>query len=141
MKRPSMSNFAKNFRFVISLIWQTSPKFICAKFAVVLVNTVSPFIMIIFPKLIIDSIIGGVDWAETFRLVVIMGVALLATTMLSTFLNTTAQKYGDTIQYDLVRIYGRKVMSLDYEDLEDPPFSTCLKKQRAALTCMISSTK
>ncbi len=131
MKRASMSNFAKNFRFVISLIWQTSPKFICAKFAVVLVNTVSPFIMIIFPKLIIDSIIGGVDWAETFRLVVIMGVALLATTMLSTFLNTTAQKYGDTIQYDLVRIYGRKVMSLDYEDLEDPAVLDMFEKTKS----------
>ena len=121
----------ENFRFVISLIWQTSPKFICAKFAIVLVNTISPFIMIIFPKLIIDSIIGGGDWISTFHLIAIMGIVLLVTTLLSTFLSATAQKYGDTIQYDLVRIYGKKVMSLNYEDLENPAVLDMFEKSKS----------
>lgn len=130
MKKITSSKYVKNFRFVISLIWQTSPKFICAKFAIVLVNTISPFIMIIFPKLIIDSIIGGGDWISTFHLIAIMGIVLLVTTLLSTFLSATAQKYGDTIQYDLVRIYGKKVMSLNYEDLENPAVLDMFEKSK-----------
>lgn len=131
MKKTTSSKYVKNFRFVISLIWQTSPKFICAKFAIVLVNTISPFIMIIFPKLIIDSIIGGGDWISTFHLIAIMGIVLLVTTLLSTFLSATAQKYGDTIQYDLVRIYGKKVMSLNYEDLENPAVLDMFEKSKS----------
>ena len=131
MKKITSSKYVKNFRFVISLIWQTSPKFICAKFAIVLVNTISPFIMIIFPKLIIDSIIGGGDWVSTFHLIAIMGIVLLVTTLLSTFLSATAQKYGDTIQYDLVRIYGKKVMSLNYEDLENPAVLDMFEKSKS----------
>lgn len=131
MKKITSSKYVKNFRFVISLIWQTSPKFICAKFAIVLVNTISPFIMIIFPKLIIDSIIGGGDWISTFHLIAIMGIVLLVTTLLSTFLSATAQKYGDTIQYDLVRIYGKKVMSLNYEDLENPAVLDMFEKSKS----------
>lgn len=131
MKKITSSKYIKNFRFVISLIWQTSPKFICAKFAIVLVNTISPFIMIIFPKLIIDSIIGGGDWISTFHLIAIMGIVLLVTTLLSTFLSATAQKYGDTIQYDLVRIYGKKVMSLNYEDLENPAVLDMFEKSKS----------
>ena len=130
MKKITSSKYVKNIRFVISLIWQTSPKFICAKFAIVLVNTISPFIMIIFPKLIIDSIIGGGDWINTFHLIAIMGIVLLVTTLLSTFLSATAQKYGDTIQYDLVRIYGKKVMSLNYEDLENPAVLDMFEKSK-----------
>lgn len=131
MKKTTSSKYVENFRFVISLIWQTSPKFICAKFAIVLVNTISPFIMIIFPKLIIDSIIGGGDWISTFHLIAIMGIVLLVTTLLSTFLSATAQKYGDTIQYDLVRIYGKKVMSLNYEDLENPAVLDMFEKSKS----------
>lgn len=131
MKKTTSSKYMENFRFVISLIWQTSPKFICAKFAIVLVNTISPFIMIIFPKLIIDSIIGGGDWISTFHLIAIMGIVLLVTTLLSTFLSATAQKYGDTIQYDLVRIYGKKVMSLNYEDLENPAVLDMFEKSKS----------
>ena len=131
MKKITSSKYVKNFRFVISLMWQTSPKFICAKFAIVLVNTISPFIMIIFPKLIIDSIIGGGDWISTFHLIAIMGIVLLITTLLSTFLSATAQKYGDTIQYDLVRIYGKKVMSLNYEDLENPAVLDMFEKSKS----------
>ena len=131
MKKTTSSKYVENFRFVISLIWQTSPKFICAKFAIVLVNTISPFIMIIFPKLIIDSIIGGGDWISTFHLIAIMGIVLLVTTLLSTFLSATAQKYGETIQYDLVRIYGKKVMSLNYEDLENPAVLDMFEKSKS----------
>lgn len=131
MKKTTSSKYVENFRFVISLIWQTSPKFICAKFAIVLVNTISPFIMIIFPKLIIDSIIGGGNWISTFHLIAIMGIVLLVTTLLSTFLSATAQKYGDTIQYDLVRIYGKKVMSLNYEDLENPAVLDMFEKSKS----------
>ena len=131
MKKTTSSKYVENFRFVISLIWQTSPKFICAKFAIVLVNTISPFIMIIFPKLIIDSIIGGGNWISTFHLIAIMGIVLLVTTLLSTFLSASAQKYGDTIQYDLVRIYGKKVMSLNYEDLENPAVLDMFEKSKS----------
>ena len=87
--------------------------------------------MIIFPKLIIDSIIGGGDWISTFHLIAIMGIVLLVTTLLSTFLSATAQKYGDTIQYDLVRIYGKKVMSLNYEDLENPAVLDMFEKSKS----------
>lgn len=120
----------KNFKFIVSLIWETSPRFLCMKVLSIVVNTVSPFILILFPKYIIDSIINENGFHTTFSIILSMCLCLLVVNALSTYIGTYINKYSGIIQFDLVKLYGRKVMELNYEDLENPSILDMFEKSK-----------
>ena len=60
-----------------------------------------------------------------------MTLALLITSVLTVVCNTYLSKYETLIQFSLARIYGKKVMDLDYEDLENPEVLNLFEKSRS----------
>lgn len=135
MKRKSLekksNEFIKNFNFVLKLIWQTNPQFLLIKFLSVLVNTVSPFNFIIFPKFILDAIVEQRSWDHVLFLIISMCGCYVFTIVISIFTSTYIEKYAGLIQFDLVKMYGKKVMDLDYEDLESPAILDMFEKSKS----------
>ena len=131
MKNKKSSEIVKNFKFSVSLIWKIQPSFCLMKLLNVIVQTVSPFIWIIFPKFIIDSIVNNSGSEIVIKYISYMTLALLITSVLTVVCNTYLSKYETLIQFSLARIYGKKVMDLDYEDLENPEVLNLFEKSRS----------
>lgn len=121
----------KNFSFVVKLIWQTSPQFLLVKLLVTLVQTISPFILIVFPKFIVDAIVEQRSWSHVLLLILSMCGCYLFMMIISAFASTYVEKHSDLIQFDLVRTYGKKVMGLNYEDLENPAILDMFEKSKS----------
>ena len=121
----------KNFNFIIKLIWKTNPKFMLIKFLTLLVQTITPFIFIIFPKFIVDAIVEQRSWDYVLFLILSMCGCFALTTVISIFTSTYIEKHAGLIQFDLIKIFGKKVMDLDYEDLESPAILDMFEKTKS----------
>ena len=120
----------KNLKFIISLIWKIKPAFCLAKLLVIVVSTVTPFIWIIFPKYIIDEIVSASGFEKVFRYILIMCGALFLIGIINLYLDTYVGKYEGLIQFSLLSLYNEKLMSLNYEDLENPQILDLFEKSR-----------
>lgn len=126
----SKKEFMKNFMFVITLVWQTSPKYLFAKIASAIANVVSSFVFVLFPKYIIDSIIEKHQFSHTLNIVFFMCALLVLIYCIKTYTDTYISKYSGIIQFDLVKLYGKKVMELNYDDLENPNIMNMFEKSK-----------
>lgn len=130
MKDKKTSDIIKNFKFSVSLIWKIQPSFCLVKLLNVAVHTVTPFIWIVFPKYIIDSIVYNHGTSTVINYIIAMSLSLLITSSLTVICDVYLSKYEALIQFSLCKIYGKKVMELNYEDLENPDILNLFEKSR-----------
>lgn len=121
----------RNFIFIISLIKESSPRYLFAKIISAIAQVISSFILILFPKYIIDSILEQHDYQYTLKVILFMCTVQLLVMAIRTYTDTYINKYSGLIQFDLVKIYGKKVMELNYEDLENPNIMNMFEKSKS----------
>ena len=126
-----ISETAKNFAFIITFVAKLYPSYFIAKIISILVNTINPFIFIIFPKFIIDAIVEGTGIDIVFKYIFIMCGCLLVTTSVNLYLDTYMNKYSGLLQFKIVRFVNEKIMDLNYEDLENPEILNLFEKGKS----------
>ena len=79
-------------------------------------------------KFVIDMITGEVGWLALLWIIGIFTVIQLVSTMLNTYYNSeTGWRFIDT-RFKLIGEKNRKVMTIDFEHLENPDVMDCYQK-------------
>ncbi len=129
----SERSLLKNFRFILRLVWQTSPRFMLVKLMNVATRTASPFIFIIFPKYILDAAIDK-RADDALRYILAMCGCHLLVSMLSSVADVLYEKYTPIMQFELTKAYSKKLMSLNYEDIENPKILDMYQKSESGFS-------
>ncbi len=85
MKKNKLNSFWCNFIFIITLVKQSSPKYLLAKIINIISQVISNFVYILFPKFIIDSIINKSDYHYTLKIILLMSTILLVIFVIRTY--------------------------------------------------------
>lgn len=111
-----------NVFYLYQLAWQYDKKYIFYLFIQFLLSAIEPFVVIIFPKLILDKILGSGSFLE-----VVLLVSGLAGTMLVTRNGLTAAKLKGELEGEFLMIRLRLLcnkinMTTAFEDIENPAY-------------------
>jgi ABC-type multidrug transport system fused ATPase/permease subunit len=121
-QKRGVSRKLKNVIYLYQLAWQYDKKYLFYLFLQFLLSTIEPFVIIIFPKLILDRILGGGSFLR-----VILLVAAVTGTMLITRNGLTTAKLKGELEGEFLMIRLRLLcnkinMTTAYEDIENPAY-------------------
>lgn len=114
-----MKNISKNMYFVVKQVYLIDKMFYFWTVVKICLDSLSPFIMIIFPKIILDAVSSSVS----ITLVFIYIFELIAISLLVGFLST---KVNSLLQCKKIKIddefqlkFGNRMLYMDYANLEN----------------------
>lgn len=120
-------NFAKVI-FMYRLIWKIDKKYILLFPVNIIINAVSPLILVIIPKLIIDEITNERRFIVMLSLVGILIASNLVLRFIHVIYETYHTKKSDDIKNELYLMLQEKAMKMDFEYLENPKILDSLQK-------------
>jgi ABC-type multidrug transport system fused ATPase/permease subunit len=129
-------NFSKVL-FMYKLIWRIDKKYVLLFPVNILINAVSPLILVIIPKLIIDEITGERRFMTLLGLAGLLIAANLFIRLINAMYEAYHSKKSDDIKSGLYFMLQEKAMKMDYEYLENPKILDSLQKANE----IISPTK
>ena len=109
------------------------PSFYMIYFAYIVVNGIAPFINIIFPKYIIDELLGSRD-VKRLILYTVLTVGLnTVLNMLKDIINETKNKCKDALDPYFARLISEKAITMDFEHTENPKVLDQMEKAKNAM--------
>jgi ABC-type multidrug transport system fused ATPase/permease subunit len=123
----------ESFFYLVPVIWRYRKGYFFLQLGRVFVTALMPFINIIFPKLIIDELLGG----HNVRLLLIytagitLGNAVLG--IIYDILHETHNKYTDDFERFYSRLLAKKTLSMDFEHTENPAALEQLEKASSGI--------
>lgn len=115
-----MNRIFSNIGFFLKYIWNLNKIYCICNIPNIILLSVEPFILIIFPKLIIDGILSGNLLNDLFEIVITMLILSLIIKLLRWFLHSLSTKEYNKLVFSITENLGLKVMSLKFEDVENP---------------------
>lgn len=110
----------RTLRAFFKMAREYKPYFYLVYFFYIVVNGIAPFINIIFPKYIIDELLGGRDLK---KLILYVGLTVGLTCTVGIFkdyINCIKNKYKDELDQYFAREISKKAIMMDFEQTEDP---------------------
>lgn len=119
----SVNKRRNNIFYIIRYIWRTERKYLLFGIPKILLNAIEPFVMVIFPKIIIDLLMYSnsehlvrdvmyvVAWMTGIHLAIKLLLTICNNCMTNAF-NSFTCKHSLNI--------AKKIMSLEYKNVEDP---------------------
>ena len=119
--RKKMKNkLAGSLQYIIKTIYYYD-KFLLA---VILINNLFVIIAalspIIWPRYIIDSLIGGEDFGTVLRFILLFSITTISASGISYLLKSSIYLRSMTLRFGLIIKSGKKFISMDYENFENP---------------------
>ncbi|NLO08988.1 MAG: ABC transporter ATP-binding protein [Clostridiales bacterium] len=113
---------SKKVKMVMSLVWSISPLYFFMLIFNSLIFSGQILGNVILPKFLIDELTGGM---RQDKLILWVG-AIVANNLIFTFLKKTSKRLLDVkekeVYWQIERAFARKVMSVEYWNLEDPHY-------------------
>ncbi len=124
----------KKLILVSKIIWDICPSYIF----LLLLNSISYggqiICNVIFPKFIIDELMGGRDGDR----LILFGSLIVVSNVFWYFLGKTSKRLldvrGQLVQMSLDRVLAEKIMHIEYSHLEDPYYLDLKERARFAMT-------
>lgn len=111
-----------NFKYFTSIVWKSSPGYVVAIFMESLLSAAIPFVAIVFPKYIIDEMMG----AKRIRVLALYVAAAVLITLFLSITSGALKRYVKAITGDILvgfeYVIGKHNMEIAYENLEDPKY-------------------
>ena len=111
--------FLKNISFLFSYSWNISKRRFGAAVIQIFLNTVEPFIYLIFPKFIIDELVVETNWYRILWIVGLFIVCIIIMRVLQfafgTFINMSINRSDVKNSTD----YAKQFLNMDFSQLED----------------------
>lgn len=76
--------------------------------------------LIIWPRYIIDGLMGGEDFGTVLRLILFFSMTTISTSGISYLLKSSIYLRSMTLRFGLIIKSGKKFISMDYENFENP---------------------
>ena len=134
-----MNKKLRNINYLMKYIWRTEKSYILLRVPQIFLNALKPFIMVIFPKLIIDKLTqanyGDDTWSYTVKIILLMIVLNFVTNVILRVLYTCiTNSYNSFSSKHTINI-GRKIMSLEYKHIENPEVLDLFERTKDAGYC------
>ena len=112
-----------NIFIIMRYIWKTEKKYILFRIPEILLKAIEPFIMVIFPKIIIDRLMYS-DGTSHFKDIIIIILFMVGLNIIIkvalTGLNTCITNACNSFDAKHILNIGKKIMSLEFKNIEDP---------------------
>ena len=129
----NVKDIVKSSNTVIKLSWRYGRSYFCYSVPRILLNAVSPFILVYFPKWIIDAVFNRQPPSRIIILVLLMFACRLLSSILSEALSYRCSLVLEKIVAKMRLEIVSKTMRIKYEYLENP---RCLDLKERALKCV-----
>ena len=110
----------KNFGYFMKMAWKTAPVYLIVMILNSLFSSAKLLLNIIFPKLLIDELVGD----KNIEMLFLFGALIVLNNVLMQLVTNTFKRYIDTkntwLSDTMVKQMGEKIMNLEYSYLEDP---------------------
>lgn len=126
----SITYIAHILKTFFKLAGKFRPSFYIIYFAYILVNGVAPFINIVFPKYIIDELLGGRDVKKLIVYTALTVGLNTAFNILKDIINETKNKCKDALDPYFSRLISQKAITMDFEHTEDPKVLDQMEKAK-----------
>lgn len=115
-----IKNLFINAIFIYKLLWKEHKAYFFQSFLLIIVNAVSPFIVIIMPRFIINELMQGKRFVVVIEYVIVMFAISFILSNLQAFLQNYTLYSAKYLMVPLSIIFNQKNMEMDYENTEDP---------------------
>lgn len=110
----------KNFGYFMKMAWKTAPVYLIVMILNSLFSSAKLLLNIIFPKLLIDELVGD----KNIEMLFLFGALIVLNNVLMQLVTNTFKRYIDTkstwLSDTMIKQMGEKIMNLEYSYLEDP---------------------
>ncbi|MBE5965652.1 MAG: ABC transporter ATP-binding protein [Lachnospiraceae bacterium] len=113
----------KRFIFIMKYIWKIERIYVLVRIPQIILEAIKPFIMIIFPKLIIDLLtmnpLNNQTWIRVCKISILMIILNMTINLLLRILYTCVTNTWNSFSCKHNTYLGKKVMSIDYDKIEN----------------------
>lgn len=136
-KKQKLSSWYKARRCIVEfskIIWRENPSYYIAYIIYILTNAAAPFINIIFPKYLIDELVGN---QNVRRITIYIALICLGNYLVNIIQHTTnaaKDKCSDKMEKYIRRSISLKAMKMDYQYTEDKEVLDQLEKAKTGMS-------
>lgn len=117
-----IKNIIKTVFYIIKLSFQYDRLYLLCFIPLIIINAASPFVAVIFPKLIIDAIVNETSLHYIITLAVVMFIIRFLLSMISRVFSNVCDRRINNIRTKMRISLVQKSMLLEYEYLESPVY-------------------
>lgn len=118
----------KAFKYVLSFTWKHQKSYIIVLLLTEIVRFCEIFLMVYFPKIVIDGLISGETMGTLCKVILFFCILLLGASLFKSWLNYFTWEKQCVLQKILICLVMEKTARIDYEDLENPVILDLKKK-------------
>lgn len=123
---------------MLKYFWRTEKKYVLFRIPEILLKAINPFIMVIFPKIIIDQLMYSRDkniFPHIILIVLIMvGLNLIIKVLIRVLYTCMTNAYNLFDAKHILNI-GQKIMSLEFKNIEDPRILDLFQRTKDTSYC------
>lgn len=124
----------RNLKYFVPLLLKISPMTIISMIAVAVISGISNIAWVVFPKLILDELFYNKNYDKLLMVIVIFIALQFVCRLLSDILNSVHYYYTRKADFDIDKMFNKKVTSIDYFHVEDPKFNDQLSYAKKCLS-------
>lgn len=114
-----MKKIWKSIRFILKYAWSIDKWYILLRIPMIMISSLKPFILIIYPSKIINEIMNGLKSDIIYRYIIEMVILQLFASFLSHLINKLLTTRYNAFEYKHSLAIGKKVMEVSYPVTED----------------------
>lgn len=122
-----------NFKYAIKTSWKYSRVFIIAILAFGIISALYMLVSVYLPKIALEMVSMNVTVETMIIVLAIVGVMMLAMSLITRKLDLVGDYGFDKVQYKLMGSYLNKVFSTDFKNMENPDFLDLTHRAKRAL--------
>ncbi len=124
----------ETLKLFFSLAWRAKPRLFFLQALNIIQRSISPFVNVIFPKLLIDELMGEQSIGTIIALTALtIGLNFLFVNISNTIYHTT-DKYRDYLDRKFAELKVQKCMEMDFQHTEDPKLLDQLSKAEEGIS-------
>ena len=124
----------RNLKYFVPLLLKISPMTIISMVVTAIISSISNLSWVVFPKLILDELFYTKNYDRLYIIIAIfIGIQFL-TRLLNEIFNSINMYYTRKADFDIDKMFNKKVTSIDYFHTEDPKFNDELSYAKKCLS-------
>jgi ABC-type multidrug transport system fused ATPase/permease subunit len=123
----------ENLKYIVSNSWKYDNKLFYIFVVFTFISGISPFIGILFPRYILDELVGNQNTVVLVQLLLGFFISSAITGFFIAYLRGVYYPRAINIRFRFIEIIGNKCMTTDFKNTEDPSFLNSVETSFRAL--------
>lgn len=123
----------RNLKFFIPLLFRLNPWIIVNTLLTAIFSSIRSFVWVIFPALIIEELMGAQDITNLGILVAAFALSIFLVNSFTNSLSMINQVNAAKADFMIEEMFTRKIMRVDYFNIEDPEFADQIKRAKEGM--------